>query len=271
MKMVTRIPFFVLLFLTCAIQAQTERGNPIPPDNPREADVMFSKRVWRVIDLREKQNKPITWPKANISKIIYNSIMSGGLKPYKDDSLHGIFDLEVFVKRGSNKIVVRKLVDPNDNDGLYTTDTIFDPFDPEEKITQLMLMEELYYDKKMSREVVRIIAIAPLFNWEVEGYSLGMQPLCWLKYYDRNAKEMACRDLFVKQILFNPMNSRSTFSFDDWFEQRRFGSFIVKTSNFSDISIMDDPEVKKNGLKALIEAERLKQDLHERDMNNYEY
>lgn len=252
------------------LYAQPAKVNPIPPVNPREADVMFSKRIWRVIDLREKQNIIITWPKSDIRIALYQAALNAQLKPYRSDSLLSVYDMETFANRGSKKILVKKLVDPNESDGIFTTDTIYDPFIPQERIEQLLLMEEMYYDKKMSREVIRIIAIAPLFNWEIEGYQLGMQPICWLKYYDRNQKETVCRDVLLKQLLFNPNNSRSTFSVDDWFEQRRFGSFIVKVSNMHDLSIMDDPEVKRIGLQALIETERQKQDLHERDMNNYE-
>ena len=35
---------------------------PIPYSNVREADVMWSKRVWRVIDLKEKINLPLYYP-----------------------------------------------------------------------------------------------------------------------------------------------------------------------------------------------------------------
>lgn len=35
---------------------------PIPYPYIRESDVMFSKRVWRVIDLRQKINYPLYFP-----------------------------------------------------------------------------------------------------------------------------------------------------------------------------------------------------------------
>ncbi|MGZ6416654.1 MAG: gliding motility protein GldN, partial [Bacteroidia bacterium] len=43
---------------------RTRRAIPYP--TLREADVMWSKRVWRVIDLREKMNFPLYYPDARI-------------------------------------------------------------------------------------------------------------------------------------------------------------------------------------------------------------
>src|SRR4051812_40559469 len=38
--------------------------SPIPYPPIREADVMWSKTIWRVIDLKEKINLPFKWPSA---------------------------------------------------------------------------------------------------------------------------------------------------------------------------------------------------------------
>ncbi|MFA6261644.1 MAG: gliding motility protein GldN [Bacteroidia bacterium] len=268
MKM--RFAFLSVMLISGMVRAQQEPLRPIPPTETREADVMFSKRIWRIIDLREKQNKIICWPKDPITRMLYLGVQSNQLKPYKDDSLRSVFNLEEFAMRGSSKILVRKLVDPNDPEGFYVTDTVMEPFNPEEQIDHLLLMEDWYFDKRMSKEFPRIIAIAPLFNWKVEGYDLGLQPLCWLKFDDRAKKETTCRTILVNHRLFNPVNSRSMFTYDDWFQQRRFSSFIIKTSNMYDINIMDDPDIKHSGLKALIEAERLKRETFERDANLFE-
>lgn len=262
-----RLLVLIPLFWASLNYAQQE---PIQSTQTREADVMFSKRIWRVVDLREKQNKVICWPKNPVTRILYQSALGNQVKAYKDDSLRSAFNPEDFSKRGSRKILVRKLVDPNDPEGFFVTDTVLEPFQPEESIDHLMLLEEWYFDKRMGKEFPRIIAVAPLFKWQVEGYDLGLQPLCWLKYEDRFLKENCVRNVLVNHRLFNPQNSRSMFTYDDWFVQRRFSSFIVKTSNMHDISIMDDPDVKQSGLQALIEAERLKRETHEREANMFE-
>ena len=55
-------------------QAVQER-KVVPWPYLREADVMFAKRIWRIIDTREKQNQPMVWRKNPLSLIFYNSVL----------------------------------------------------------------------------------------------------------------------------------------------------------------------------------------------------
>ena len=41
---------------------------PIPYVYEREADIMWSKRIWRIIDLREKINHPLYYPIEDLAK-----------------------------------------------------------------------------------------------------------------------------------------------------------------------------------------------------------
>ena len=243
----------------------------IAPQQLREADIHYSKRVWRVIDLNERINKTATWPKNPLSKILYDAALAGKLRPYKDDSLRQFYDLEKFVRLGSDTVLVRKLVNPQADDENYRTDTVLDAFNPTQKIKQLLLLEEWYFDKKQGMQRVQIIAIAPLYKKVVSGYDLGYLPLCWFKYYDRTNMETDCRDILVNQAMYNAGNPYQKFSYDDWFEQRLFGSFVIKESNPYDIFLMDDPEVKRNGIEALIEAGKRQHLMMMQDHDEYEY
>ncbi|KUG06211.1 gliding motility protein GldN [Solirubrum puertoriconensis] len=71
-------------------QATTASSNgsyrPIP-----NSDIMFRKTVWRAIDLREKQNKPMFSEGKEISRVILEAVKRGELQAYRNDSLTSTF------------------------------------------------------------------------------------------------------------------------------------------------------------------------------------
>jgi gliding motility associated protien GldN len=259
--------FFVLMWCE-PILAQRQA---VPPQQLREADALYAKRTWRIIDLRERQNKVAAWPRNPLAKVLYDATLVGKLRPYHNDSLKQFYDVEQFLKLGSDTVLVKKLIDPNGDDDNYTMDTVVERFNPSERIKQLLILEEWYFDKRTSQQRAQIIALSPLYQRSIAGIDLGFVPLCWYKFYDRFDKEKDCRDVLVNSLMYNSGNPYQKFSYDDWFEQRNFNSFIIKESNPYDIFIMDDPEVKRKGLDALIKAGKLKQQTMEQEHDMYEY
>src|SRR6185312_8390139 len=62
----------------------------MPYANLRESDVIFAKRVWREIDVREKMNQFLASPKQRLIDIIMDGVAAGELTAYdptqtKDD------------------------------------------------------------------------------------------------------------------------------------------------------------------------------------------
>jgi gliding motility associated protien GldN len=260
----------LLATLTClcfiSVHAQVQNPQPL-----READALYNKRIWRIVELRERQNKIAMWPPNPLVKVLYDGLSNGTLRAYKNDSLTSFFDLEQFFKIGADTFLVRKLINPNSDDDLYTVDTVIERFNPVERIKQLLLLEEVYFDARTSQQRTQIIAIAPLYQKQIVGVDLGFIPLCWLKYFARNPNEKDARSLLATSYMYNNGNPYQKFSYYNWFEQRNFSGFVVKESNPYDIFIMDDPEVKRNGLDALIRAGYSKQQTMEQDHDMYEH
>jgi gliding motility associated protien GldN len=252
-------------------QAVQER-KVVPWPYLREADVFWAKRITRVIDVREKQNQCMQWPKNPLSLVLYNAVRDGKLIPYVDDSLRSVMTVEEFLGRGSDTDYVATPYDENDPT-LRRTDTVYTPFRPEEKIKKYRVLEDWIFDKKESRMYVRIIAIAPLFNPKVAGIELGEQDLCVLKYHRSpdDADRNDIRDITVNMEVFNRQNDAARVTFDDWFEQRLFSSYITKEANQYDNRIKDFEDFRDNKVAAMLESERIKYDLFEKEHDLWEY
>ena len=241
----------------------------------READVNSSKRVIRMVDVREKQNQVMAWPKNPLSVIVYEAIKNGKMVPYRDDSLSGTYTQEEIITMTIDTAIV---VNPDPNDPEQEIqDTIINVFKPIDRIKRYRIIEDWIFDKKLSTYFVRIIAIAPQFKPIIGGVELNEQDLCVLKYHAREADpmnpvtEMDLRHLFINYEVFNRQNDAARVTFDDWFESRQFSSYIIKQSNDQDLYIKDRAEFKDNGVAAILEGERIKQDLFEKEHDMWEY
>lgn len=251
-------------------QAVTER-KVIPWPYLREADVFFAKRIVRVIDVREKQNQPMAWPKNPLSVILYNNIKEGKIIPYTNDSLSSQMSIEYFLTLGTDTDYIETPIDPNDP-SLTETDTIITPMVPELRIQKYRVVEDWLFDKKHSQMYVRIVSIAPRYNVRIKGIDLGEQDLCVLKYHAREGSgESDLRHLLINYEIFNRQNDAARLTYDDWFENRLFTSYITKEANQHDMYIKEYDAFKDNGVAALLEGERIKQELFEKEHDYWEY
>ncbi len=231
----------------------------------REANVKWSKRVHRVIDVREKQNKIMHWPRNPFYLLVWNAAMNGEVTAYANDSLTSIKTPEDITKEISleTSVQVPNPDNPDDPYDLITT-TVTETLDPS-KIQKYRIMEDWIFDYNYSDFKSRIIAIAPLIKPLTEsGIELGEVPLYWLKMDD-------LRDKLSQEEIFNPKNDAARMSFDHWFQMRQFSSYIVKESNMYDLDIAMMEEFRDDGVEALLESDRIKNELFILEHDLWEY
>ncbi len=241
----------------------------------READVFWAKRITRIIDTREKQNKPMQWPKNPLNLIFYNAISEGKLTAYRNDSFSSQYTIEQYQNFFSQPKPVKRLIDPNgdpEDPTNFTIDTIQIKLIPSDVI-KFKVLEDWIFDKKESRMFVRIIGIAPMVSPQVEGADIGLQEWGYLKYHkDANDFDKSdIREILVNMEVFNRGNDAARVTYDDWFEQRLFSSYIIKEANQYDNNINETAEFKDNGVAALLQSEKIKNDLFEREHDVWEY
>jgi len=226
-----------------------------PYANLRENDVMFSKRVWREIDVRDKMNMIYASPKARLITILTDAIIAGELTAYdasstKYDVNGDEFNVILKPEQAMAKFADSVLVPIFDTDGNQTGTVVkAGEFNPD-SILKFRIKEDWIFDKQRSVFEPRIIGIAPMIRISAAGQSFDEQPAFWIYFPE-------VRHLLVTKPAVNRNNDAAGLSFDDLFMKRIFASYIVKESNPEDLRIKDYAV----GIDKLYESERVKKAL----------
>lgn len=207
-----------------------------------EKDIMWSKIVYEEIDLSEKFNHPLLFPKdglyvserKSLWRTIREAILSGKVtKIYNDanPNFTEMFDRETYLRRLENRdgpeVVPLKSMD----------------------IVSYKIKGIWYVDKRIGEMRYRLLGIMPRGKDMNNLNNDEPVDLFWLWYKD-------LRPILHDQLVFDDRNNASRVTFDQLLTSRRFTARIYAIDNvFNDRPVdqyVDDPFMQ------LIESERLK-------------
>lgn len=248
------------------VENATGIKTPIPVPTPREADVMWKKKVWREIDFRQKLNQGFYFPTVshqnwkNFITVILDGMKEGKITAYDiepTDELLNPISYNQFMNKQSDTMyrTFRRPYPPYEE---YDT-MIITHFDPTQ-VLRCRVKEEWYFDRQRSQLMVRIIALCPVSMIELQSGEMVPQPMFWIPYD-------AVREVLVQAPFYNRSNSAARLNYDEVFLKRLFDSYIYKEENVFDRSIREYAQ----GVDALYESERIKQSIIEFEQNIWEY
>lgn len=250
---------------------------PIPYPHLREADAIWSKRVWRIVDLRQRMNHPLYFPtsrmydRTSFVQRLMDAIKFNEINAYDadvDDEFSALISYDQILTKIGAKDRERKDISP-----ITGRDTIIIiPGSIKwEEIRELEIKEEWFFDRQHSTMQVRVVGICPIrvytriaqgaTNLDMEGETLKMR-LFWI-YYPH------ARVVLANTAAFNAKNDAQRNSFDDIFFKRTFSSYIVQESNVYDNRRIN--EYIYGGLPNMRESERIKSEIFNWEHDVWEY
>lgn len=225
----------------------------IPYTHLREADVTWEKRVWREIDMREKQNQQLYFPleigvsRISLLQVLFKYILKNELIAFSDEEFQ--VQLEPSVIR--NKIVkidtVEQMSYLEDGTEVATRVGTSDSTWMYRQFRKIRLKEDWFFDKQKSVLEVRIIGMG-IYTYDEEKEAPKEQ--FWVYF-------PSCRKFFAKHEVYNPKNDSERRTFEDIFWKRQFASVITKETNVFDRQISE----YSKGIDALLESDRIKNDI----------
>lgn len=227
----------------------------IPYTHLREGDVTWEKRVWREIDMREKQNQQLYYPTDIVtSRISYlqtvlKYVLKGEIIAFQDEEFLQPLELSNIRTR------IMRQADSTDQisylaDGTEVTTKILPPADSTwmyKEFRKLTLKEDWFFDKQKSVLEVRILGMGIVTYDEVKELPFTQ---FWVYF-------PACRPYFAKHEVYNAKNDSERRTFEDIFWKRQFSSTAIKETNVYDRLIMQ----YSRGIDALLESDRIKNDI----------
>ena len=230
----------------------------------REIDVAWYQRVWRQIDVRQRQNQAFLYEGDEYTgggafiEILIDAVKKGKVAAFSpvDDRFTTPLDKEGFEKQIGGGIDTNYVTDPITGEQTVTyTHKEFNIT----SVTKYRIKEDWVFDRNLGRRVVRIVGLAPLQDrLDDDGNFRNSVEMFWIYYPE-------ARNLLANYEVYNPQNMIRRMSWADFLDGGYFASTIVKYSK-NNVNGRDF----RTGLDGLENGERVMEDLINSEIDMWE-
>jgi len=259
-----------------AEQLAADNDKPLEYGYIDDRDILWSKVVWEYVDLNEKINLPFYYPvdTNNISsarRSLYDTLLRG----IKSGEIVDVYDDSYFENKLTMNDIKGRLsrIDTSDagfellNEGSELTDEYIDRIDlTSGEIAGLRIKGVWYFDKRQGELKYRLLGIAPVapdVNFMDDDSQESLVDLFWVWY-------PGVRQITHDMKVFNNKNSAFPLSYDHLLNARRFVASIYREENIygnRDVS----QYIKGNALFQVLEADRLKENIRNKELDMWNY
>ncbi len=262
------------------VGVRTEAQKAVDNDAPLEygyvddRDILWSKTLWETIDLDERVNFPLYYPtdtmdigpdRRSLYHVLIKNLKSGKLEAYTDSYFT---DKRTF---GDLKDALQ-MVDTLDYgyEQMNAGETVSEEYITRRSITAAEIEEYhikgiWYFDKRQGELKYRLLGIAPVapdVNF-IDDENPDKVELFWVWYPD-------AREILHNSKVFNQQNSAQPISYDMLLNARRFNAVIYKEDNVQGDREIDD-YIADNALFQLLEAQRIKEEIRDKEQDMWAY
>jgi gliding motility associated protien GldN len=245
-------------------QLAADNDGPIPYGYVDDRDVLWSKVVWEFIDLNQKINLPYYFPidTTNLSserRSLFHTILKG----IRQGEIKEAYSDSFFTSKITEEEIDQRLINVREENGYSDTFRI-----QTQDVVGYMIKGMWYFDKRQGELKYRLLALAPMGK---DVQTLGVQDI-----EDEELYELfwvffpSIREVLHDAKVFNPKNTAQPISFDHLLNARRFSATIVREENMYGNRAIED-YVRGNSLFQLLEANKIKEEIRNREMDMWSY
>lgn len=260
-----------------ASQLAADNDKPLSYGYVDDRDILWSKKVWEIVDLNERVNFPLLYPTDRMStdrKSLFHTLLDA----IESGEIENVYETDTFKDKVNWTQLQEAMTKVDTSEVGYEQRDLGEAISEENiirrkttgaDIVEYRIMGLWYFDKRQGELKYRILGLAPVAldvnlkdDPEVDPNNIKTV-LFWVWYRD-------ARQVLHNAKVFNERNSAQPISFDMLLNARRFNGIIYKEDNVQGDQPINQ-YITDNALFQLLEANRIKESIRDREQDMWAY